>query len=369
MRDTSYLNEINALTCTEKHLFAAANTGRGFVSCFDRFFSPNRLRKLYILKGGPGVGKSTLMKKAASAAERKGWHPVFYHCSSDPSSLDGVFIPETGKAVVDGTAPHTVDPKYAGAREELVALGDAWSIPFLEKQDERILELTDRKSACYRSAYRLLAAAEHADAELRTMGEECLNTEKMRGAVERLCSRHFKSGTGFLDYMYTEAYSCDGFVRFFTFEKEADFLYLVKDARSAVSAFLALLAESALRKGAEVVCGMRPLDPTTYSSLYFPRESVCVSVYDDAFARKLERAEKPYKIVNLGRFFDAERFSHCRGKYRFTEKCRTALCDAAMEELANAGEYHAALEEIYGKATDYARVEEMSERVVNACLR
>lgn len=369
MRDMSYLEEINALTCKQKHLFAAANTAHGFVSCFDRIFSPNDLRKLYILKGGPGVGKSTLMKRAASAAERKGFHPVFYHCSSDPASLDGVLIPETGKAIVDGTAPHTVDPKYAGAREELVALGDAWDVPLLEKQSERIIELSDRKSACYRSAYRLLAAAGHADAELRAMGEDCLHVPKMRGAVERLCLRHFKGGAGSLDHMYTEAYSCDDFVRFFTCEKEAAFLYLVKDVHAVASAFFALLAEEALRKGADVICGVRPLDPTSYSSLYFPRESVCVSVYDDAFARKLDRAERPYKIINLGRFFDTECFSLCRGKYRFTEKCRAALSEAAMENLASAGRYHAALEEIYGKATDYTRVEEMSERVVNACLR
>ena len=125
MKDTAYYEQINRLSCTEQHYFAAANTSAGFVSFFDSVFDPKLLKKMYILKGGPGVGKSTLMKNAALAARKNGFHPIFYHCSSDPKSLDGLLIPETGKAVLDGTAPHTVDPRYAGAKEEIVPLGDA----------------------------------------------------------------------------------------------------------------------------------------------------------------------------------------------------------------------------------------------------
>lgn len=109
MKDTAYYEEINRLAGTEKHYFAAANTSAGFVSFFDALFDPKQLKKIYILKGGPGVGKSTLMKNAALAAQKNGFHPIFYHCSSDPKSLDGLLIPETGKAVLDGTAPHTVE--------------------------------------------------------------------------------------------------------------------------------------------------------------------------------------------------------------------------------------------------------------------
>lgn len=41
--------------------YACANSARGFVSFFDG--NIKGLDKLYILKGGPGTGKSTLMKK------------------------------------------------------------------------------------------------------------------------------------------------------------------------------------------------------------------------------------------------------------------------------------------------------------------
>ena len=44
-----------------KHYFACGNTAKGF----HNFFRNNieLLTKIFILKGGPGTGKSTLMKK------------------------------------------------------------------------------------------------------------------------------------------------------------------------------------------------------------------------------------------------------------------------------------------------------------------
>ena len=190
MKDTAYYEEINRLAGTEKHYFAAANTSAGFVSFFDAIFDPKQLKKIYILKGGPGVGKSTLMKNAALAAQKNGFHPIFYHCSSDPKSLDGLLIPETGKAVLDGTAPHTVDPRYAGAKEEIVPLGEAWNIPLLEKEAAHICEISDAKSGHYRAAYRLLAAAKNAEEEMRDIGVRCLDRAKMRAAAARLCAKH-----------------------------------------------------------------------------------------------------------------------------------------------------------------------------------
>lgn len=368
MHDIVSPEELCDLSCPRVRLFAACNTANGFVSLFDETFDPLTLRKIYILKGGPGVGKSTLMKKAAACAEKRGYHPRLYHCSGDPASLDGILIPETGKAILDGTAPHTVEPAYPGARTELVPLGEAWDIPALEKESERILALSADKSACYRSAYRLLASAGKADGELREMSESCLNVPKMRGAVERLCVRHFKGKGGTLSHMCTTSYSSEGLVRLFTNEKRARFLYFVKDAHASAPYFFHLLAEQALRAGAETVSGLYPLDPTSYCALYFPKESVCVSLYDDRLARLLDRAEKPYKLINLGRFFDNERFAACRGKYRFIEKCRASLAEAALEEFKRAGELHKELESIYGRATDYGVIEKMSARVIEeAC--
>jgi Mrp family chromosome partitioning ATPase len=52
-----------------KKFFAAANTEMGFRSLFDEIFAPEKFRRIYILKGGPGTGKSTLMRNLGAVAE------------------------------------------------------------------------------------------------------------------------------------------------------------------------------------------------------------------------------------------------------------------------------------------------------------
>ena len=112
----------------EKHIqyFLGANSPSGFYSLYDHLLPPERASRFYILKGGPGCGKSTLMRKVARRAEEAGETVEYTLCSGDPDSLDAILLPRLGVAIVDGTAPHVVEPKYPGAVEEYVNLGRAY---------------------------------------------------------------------------------------------------------------------------------------------------------------------------------------------------------------------------------------------------
>ena len=54
------------LTMTDQSYYIGANTSLGFVNCADERL--RGLSKLYVIKGGPGTGKSTFMKEIASRA-------------------------------------------------------------------------------------------------------------------------------------------------------------------------------------------------------------------------------------------------------------------------------------------------------------
>ena len=204
---------------------------------------------------------------------------------------------------------------------------------------------------------------------MRDIGVRCLDRAKMRAAAARLCAKHLKKGgTGLLTPAVADAVSCDGVIRFFTPEKTAKHLYFVKDSHALSGTFFSVLCDLALRSGAKVTAGVRVPNASEYAFLFLEEPSVCISLYDDAYCAALDRAERPYKIINLGRFFDTKRFAPSRAKYRFAEKCRDALMNAATEELAEAGALHASLEKIYGKATDYRVVSEMSDKVIRALL-
>ena len=91
--------------------FLGGNTPTGFYSLYHQLSDPERLRAVYIIKGGPGSGKSTLMRRVERHAQASGLKTQQVLCSGDPDSLDALILPELRAALVDGTAPQGVVPK------------------------------------------------------------------------------------------------------------------------------------------------------------------------------------------------------------------------------------------------------------------
>ena len=92
------------------HYFLGANAYSGFYSLYDGLTSPAAGDFLYVIKGGPGGGKSTFMRCLGQAMQDRGVETEYIHCSADPDSLDGVKFPALHVAYVDGTAPHDAAP-------------------------------------------------------------------------------------------------------------------------------------------------------------------------------------------------------------------------------------------------------------------
>ena len=143
-----------------KTYFGAANGFYGFRSNFDKIFLPDEIDKLFVIKGGPGTGKSTLMRKIKEYYSSE-CDITTILCSSDPDSLDGLLIQKYGVTVgiADGTAPHVIEPQYPGATEEIVNLGDAFDFKFLRSKKEEIILHSSSKKSNYKSAYASLEIA------------------------------------------------------------------------------------------------------------------------------------------------------------------------------------------------------------------
>ena len=90
--------------------FLGGNTPSGFYSLYHQLSDPERFRALYIIKSGPGSGKSSLMRRGGQHARAAGLETVEVLCSGDPDSLDALILPQLGAAIVDGTAPQGAVP-------------------------------------------------------------------------------------------------------------------------------------------------------------------------------------------------------------------------------------------------------------------
>ena len=106
----------------ETRYFLSAMTGAGYYALHRQFLRPPE-RYFCILKGGPGCGKSTFLRRVGDAGRAAGLSVVWLHCAGDPASLDGVYFPQKHAGFFDGTAPHTVEPALFGASGEYLDLG------------------------------------------------------------------------------------------------------------------------------------------------------------------------------------------------------------------------------------------------------
>ena len=164
----------------KRSYFAAANGYSGFRSYFDNIFNSESFKRIFVLKGGPGTGKSTLMKRIADFATSADLDCDMIYCSSDPDSLDGVIVyTKRGKyAVIDGTAPHQRDAVIPGAIDIIVNLGDNFNITLLESRRDEILSLDKKKKGAYTIAYNYLHTAGEIRKKINELVAENFNYEK-----------------------------------------------------------------------------------------------------------------------------------------------------------------------------------------------
>ena len=138
--------------------FLGATTPAGFKGYFEPLRHEPGMQ-MYLIKSGPGCGKSTLMKRLAQAAEQQGQPIEKIHCASDPDSLDGVVFLQKHAAILDATAPHVVEPDAPGADEIVVSLYHTIDAEKLAAHRDEVKALFARNAALRGRAARYIASA------------------------------------------------------------------------------------------------------------------------------------------------------------------------------------------------------------------
>lgn len=88
--------------------------------------------KRYFIKGRPGTGKSTFLRRIAESAAEAGFNVEIYHCAFDPDSLDMIILRELDICLFDSTAPHEYFPSRPD--DEVI---DIYKAAVTDKTDEK----------------------------------------------------------------------------------------------------------------------------------------------------------------------------------------------------------------------------------------
>ncbi len=363
----------NAFT---KDFFLATKTCDGFFSVFDHLYYPKEGWFCYVLKGGPGTGKSTLMKKIAEKAEKMRIETELIHCSSDPKSLDAVVLPELKTCVADGTAPHVIEPKYPGVAEKIINLGDFWNEKKLRKNSETLIKLFEENESFHKKATASLKALGGIKKSQKFIFENALEAEKLEEFTDKFVSSVF----GNLKYEKTpteklrsiDAITPEGHM---VFEKSiknygAKTAYVIEDKYEIISnQILQKIRSEALKNNMEIISLLSALFAETHlRAVYLPEISALFVAKNPKTEPHLFSNLKNVKKINTTKFLNLAALKSHKNLLGLYEKISAELMNQTTENLSLALENHDKIEEIYISAMDYKKVNKTADKLISAIL-
>ena len=335
----SYIPEYKTVSCECRTLFYGANTHEGFSFCSDPALDERGLTEKIIIKGGPGTGKSTLMRKWAEAARDAGSEVTFYLCSSDPSSVDAVLAVrgDERRVVCDGTAPHAAEAQYPGAVSHIFDVSAFWKCRVLSDAREEIISLADSKAECFSRAYGLLSAAHRLNDAAEGLIDRVMDDERLGIFAEKHASRAAR-GKG--RRVFREAVTMKGAVMIDDHTADNARIYAITDHFGASFRVISRIVKELDARGAGYEASVCPYDTTRIDSVFIPSSGVVFTVIP---------TDRPHRNINIKRFM-TDTADDCRQKLKFFAESSKRITNAALDSLAEASVYHYELERIYSSA-------------------
>lgn len=324
----------------------------------------------YLVKAGPGCGKSTLMRRMASAdaahyAERGTARIERIHCSSDPGSLDGVLLTDVRVLFLDATAPHTLDCKYPGAAECVVSLYDALDNDRLRENRAAILDAGARNGALLQQASASFALACGVLQQSRAMAAQALDAARLEQFGRRLAMRAMKprrgAAPGRQSHRLLSAPTPQGLTFYRdTVQQLADSVCVLHDDYGAAAPrLLALLATHARENGYDAILCHCPTDQKKLDHLILPAQGLAFVTADPWLTFDWTWQ----KNLHLRRFYTAEPLRAERRVLLNQRQTANRLLARTYAMQAKAKAVHDELEKYYIAAADFAAIEAARQRL------
>lgn len=365
-----------------KYGFPGSNTGKGFQSFYRENLAD--LDQVITLKGGPGSGKSTIIKKISMAMIERGYDVELWQCSSDNDSLDGVMVPALKVAVVDGTYPHVLDPIYPGAAGEWINLGEFWDDSYLWTRKKEIISVNKEVSGHFADAYKELAGALALLTEIEGIktGEE--DGGKISALANDWVNMIFAPEKSAPRHLFASAITPGGVVNVAQniVENYREKYILQDGSLTAKTKALQKIADSATARGHRVTIYHMPLNPDLLEMVALPDLGIAMMT-EDLLGKDyhLQENDRPLSLAaakknplpvkaesDLLTTPPAEGDSPLQENLKEKQAQYEAMVQKAVNCLQQAKSRHDDLEAFYCQAMDYERIDTARNKIFNRIL-
>lgn len=365
-----------------RHYFPGNNTPEGFFSYYSNILSQREAQKIICIKGGPGTGKSTFLKKVGERLAESGESIDYLHCSADENSLDGILLCDKKIALIDGTSPHIIDPITPGAVDHIINFGEYWNDKKISGCKEEIISYNEKTSGWYSLAYNYLAAARKIYDSLSALQEEGVEVSEIyklaADIIEREYRRYeisFKSGT--MKRFFATAITPGGnvsYIRSLLGGMKKIYLINVPEGYSNVS-FMNILADGAVYRGFDVEAFYCAMDPARkMEHLLVPELGlafVTTNKWHDLEPWEVCCEEEPSCEITMVDICDYQSAYFVEENRPLTLKLSNLygkLLEESVGALAHAKENHDIVEKLYIRNMDFEKIDELAEKTVRELL-
>ena len=349
--------------------FFGVNNKDKYCSLFGEMYNPYEKGLHYVLKGGPGTGKSTLMKKIADKSENAGYYTERGYCGADPASLDIVYVPDKNFSIMDATSPHVYEPKMPGVTEHIVDLSGAWNKEYLQEHIREIGELKRENEHQHSLVADYMRVSARLELEASEICSKLCDNEKLQRYAQRLSYRLIPrrrgARKGRIHKRFLSSLTPDGVVVFYdSLVALAERIVTVEDEFSFASPFIMeYICALAIENGYDVYKCFCPLLPYVKTEhIIIPQLKIALFT-ENSYHRIFDNGER---IVHASRFIDKTAFKRNQEKLKFLKKAKAEMAEEAVRRLSVARQVHDQLEEYYIKATDFDVINEIGDRIISS---
>lgn len=144
------------------------------------------LEKRLFIKGYPGTGKSSMMKKFANEALSKGYDVQLVWCGLDSNSIDMVILPELKFCIFDSTEPHVYFPEESRPGDEIFDI--AQHCHPTEVEEKNIQQIVAKYKATMAIAKQFAKQYAEEERKVREMVDAALDVDELNEKTAHLFS-------------------------------------------------------------------------------------------------------------------------------------------------------------------------------------
>lgn len=353
-----------------KNVFPGGNTSLGFFSYYNYIIDPDEASRIFVIKGGPGVGKSTFMKKIGNEMLKRGYDIEFMHCSSDNNSLDGVVIPALKYAFIDGTAPHIVDPKFPGAVDEIINFGEYWNEEGIKQHREDVINDSREATRYFNRAYKYLKAAASIYEDSAYINSMALNKGKLDIRIDSIINaifndRYTASIPGKERCLFASAMTPNGYCNFLDSILTTKYVYELRGGlATGEEKILEEVRNSAVKRGLlteSYYCAFRP---NKLEHLVIPELDVSFTTSNPYHSSRVKSCE----TIDIKSYLDKEILDRYGDELYQNQEEFDNLLSIALLNINKAKTVHDRLETYYVPNINFKGIDECYEKVLKRIL-